>query len=69
MPSATKTSRGLCLSEAAAIVGVHRSTLYRWIIDGEGPRAFVKQGPKRSTIRIQRTDLNAWMRENSFGGA
>ena len=57
----------LTLRAAARELGVHPSTLRRWIDDGEGPVALIKQGPRRATVRIRRADLDAWRRRHSRG--
>jgi excisionase family DNA binding protein len=58
----------LTLRQAAKRLNVHHATLRRWIIDGEGPRAFVKVGRTRSTYRITTHSLEDFIRRNSRGG-
>jgi excisionase family DNA binding protein len=58
--------KALSLRQAAKQLNVHHATLRRWIIDGEGPRAFIKRG-RRSTYRITATDLDAFIDRNSKG--
>jgi excisionase family DNA binding protein len=57
----------LSIRRAAKVVGVHHTTLARWIRDGEGPKAFIKRG-RRNVIRIQQDDLDTFIRRNSRGG-
>lgn len=57
----------MTVTQAAKIMGIHPTTLIRWIDMGEGPRAFVKQGVKGRTIRIRDCDFEAWYRSNSKG--
>lgn len=57
----------LTLRKAAKELGVHHTTLARWIRDGEGPKAFIKPG-RRTVIRIQKVDLEAFILRNSRGG-
>jgi excisionase family DNA binding protein len=59
--------KAFSLRQAAKLVGVHHTTLARWIRDGEGPRAFIKSG-KRTVIRVQELDLEAFIRRHSRGG-
>ena len=58
----------LTLRGAAKELGVHHATLARWIRDGEGPKAFIKPGLKRSVIRIRQVDLEDFIRRYSRGG-
>jgi excisionase family DNA binding protein len=58
----------LSLRQAARRLNVHHVTLRRWIKDGEGPRAFVKPGLKRSTYRILIADLDHFIRVRSGRG-
>lgn len=58
----------LSLRRAAAEIGIHHATLARRIHDGIGPRALILTGVRRSTIRIQRADLNEYVRRHQFGG-
>jgi excisionase family DNA binding protein len=60
--------KALSLRQAAARLNIHHATLRRWIHDGEGPRAFVKQGIRRSTYRIVGSDLQNFIDRNSKGG-
>jgi predicted site-specific integrase-resolvase len=55
------------LRSAAKIIGVHHATLRRWILNGEGPRAFMKPHPTRATYRISEKDLEAFVQKYSKG--
>ena len=61
MPRSKSQPKALTLRAAAREIGVHASTLKRWIDDGEGPLAMIKAGPHRATVRIRRSDLDSWM--------
>jgi excisionase family DNA binding protein len=60
-------TKALSLQQAAQRIGVHRTTLRRWIVLGEGPRTFIKNG-RRSTYRIAVADLDAFVGRSSKGG-
>lgn len=55
------------LRQAAKQLGVHYTTLRRWIHTGTGPRALIKRNRKRSTYRITAKDLDEFVRRNSRG--
>ena len=55
------------LRQAAKELGVHYTTLRRWIQFGTGPKAFIKRNAKRSTYRISAKDLEEFVRRNSKG--
>jgi excisionase family DNA binding protein len=57
----------LSLRQAAKRIGVHPSTLLRWVVDGEGPRTFIKVG-RRSVYRIATKDLQQFIDQRSRGG-
>jgi excisionase family DNA binding protein len=59
--------KALTARQAALEIGVHPSTLLRWIDLGEGPRCFVKPGPRSRTVRIRREDWEAWLRQHAVG--
>ncbi len=59
-------TKALSLRLAAIRLNVHHATLRRWIIDGEGPRTFIKRG-RRATYRITHADLEAFIERNSKG--
>lgn len=59
--------RALTLRKAAERLGVHHTTLRRWIEDGTGPRALVLPGTLRRTIRIMPGDLDRFIDQNSRG--
>lgn len=59
--------RAMTARQAAQRVGVSPQTFIRWIDVGEGPRAFVKVGPKGRTIRIRVEDFESWYRQHSRG--
>jgi predicted site-specific integrase-resolvase len=63
-----ESTKGHTLRSAARAIGVSAGTLARWIDDGEGPKAFVKMGVKRNTIRITDSNLKAYLNRNSRGG-
>ena len=44
-------------SQAAALQGVHRATIYRWIARGMFPAPKVKRG---RTVRWSRAEVEAW---------
>lgn len=51
------------VAAAARYLGFGRSTLYRWLRDGTGPRS-VKTGPRRDDRRLfPRAALDQWLRE------
>jgi excisionase family DNA binding protein len=62
-----RVTGSLTLRQAAQVLGVHHSTVGRWIRDGEGPKALIKQGV-RSTYRITAADLERFTNRNSRGG-
>jgi excisionase family DNA binding protein len=55
------------LRQAATKLGVHYTTLRRWIQLGTGPRALIKKNAKRSTYRIAAKDLDEFIRRHSKG--
>ena len=57
------------LRKAAKELGVHYTTLRRWIQLGTGPKALVKRNAKRSTYRITAKDLDEFVRRNSRGAS
>lgn len=61
-------NKAFSLRQAAQKINIHHVTLRRWIRDGEGPRAFVKRGRRRSTYRILPSDLDAFLRKHTRGG-
>ena len=65
MAEKPKTPGALSLRQASARLGVHHTTLRRWIQDGEGPRAMIKPGHRRSTIRIMVAELEEFIRLHS----
>jgi excisionase family DNA binding protein len=61
-----RVTGSLTLRQAAKVLGVHHSTVGRWIRDGEGPKALIKSGV-RSTYRISAADLERFTNRNSRG--
>ncbi len=61
-------TKALSLRKAALKLGIHHNTLKKWIVDGEGPKAFVKPGVHRDVIRIMPEELDRYIRVNSLGG-
>jgi predicted site-specific integrase-resolvase len=55
------------LRQAAIKLGVHYTTLRRWIQLGTGPKALIKRNAKRSTYRISAKDLDEFVQRNSKG--
>lgn len=55
------------LRQASKQLGVHYTTLRRWIQLGTGPRVLIKRNSKRSTYRIAAKDLEEFVRRNSRG--
>lgn len=55
------------LRQAAKQLGVHYTTLRRWIQMGTGPRTLIKRNSKRSTYRISAKDLDEFVKRNSRG--
>ena len=55
------------LRQAATKLGVHYTTLRRWIQLGTGPRVLVKKNAKKTTYRISGHDLDEFIRRNSKG--
>ena len=51
----------LTLDDVVAYLGIPKNTLYRWRVDGEGPRA-MKIGKH---LRYRRTELEAWLEANT----
>jgi len=51
------TDRLLSVREACALLGISRSTLYKYIFEGTGPRS-VHVGKRRL---FRRSDLDAWI--------
>jgi excisionase family DNA binding protein len=51
----------LTLDDVVAYLGIPKNTLYRWRVDGEGPRA-MKIGKH---LRYRRTELEAWLEKNT----
>jgi excisionase family DNA binding protein len=49
----------LTIAETADLLGIHPSTVYRRLEDGELPG--VQLGPPGSAIRIPRAGLDAWL--------
>lgn len=49
--------RLLDLDEVAAYLGIPKNTLYKWRVQGEGPRA-IKVGKH---LRFRRRDVEAWL--------
>ena len=47
----------LSLNEVSAYIGVPKNTLYRWRVDGKGPRA-IKYGKH---LRYRRSELEGWL--------
>jgi excisionase family DNA binding protein len=60
-------AKALSLRQAAKTLSIHHATLRRWIQDGEGPKTFIKVG-RRSTYRIQKSDLELYIARRSRGG-
>lgn len=57
------------LRQAAKQLGVHHTTLRRWIQMGQGPKTLIKRNAKRSTFRISAKELEDFVRRNSRGGS
>lgn len=51
----------LTLDDVVAYLGIPKNTLYRWRVDGEGPRA-MKIGKH---LRYRRSELEAWLEKNT----
>jgi len=51
----------LTLDDVVAYLGIPKNTLYRWRVDGHGPRA-VRIGKH---LRYRRTELEAWLDANT----
>ena len=59
MNTTSNTTKSLLtLDEALAELGVARSTFYRWLETGRGPKTLRLPNGKR---RIRRADLDAWL--------
>lgn len=57
--------RLLDLDEVAAYLGIPKNTLYKWRVQGEGPRA-IKVGKH---LRFRRRDVEAWLDAHYEGTA
>ncbi len=57
------TDRLLGIDELAAYIGVPRQTIYRWRMEGRGPRAS-KLGRH---LRYQRADIDEWLHAQQDG--
>lgn len=51
----------LTLDEVSAYLGIPKNTLYRWRVDGGGPRA-IKVGKH---LRYRHTELETWLGQNT----
>jgi excisionase family DNA binding protein len=47
----------LTLDEVSAYIGIPKNTLYRWRVDGKGPRA-IKYGKH---LRYRRAEVESWL--------
>ncbi|WP_201776595.1 helix-turn-helix transcriptional regulator [Allosalinactinospora lopnorensis] len=54
----------LTVAEVASELGFDRSTVYRWIHTGNGPRVFRSPG---GHIRVRRADFIEWAGQNNLG--
>lgn len=59
--TSTELERLLTLDEVAYFLGIPKNTIYRWRVDGLGPRAS-KVGKH---LRYRRRDLEAWLDANA----
>jgi transposase-like protein len=59
----------LSTKEAARYLGLSASCLAHWRIAGKGPpfHSIVHPGGRRPTVRYQRADLDAWVRQYERG--
>jgi predicted DNA-binding transcriptional regulator AlpA len=66
MTTVVDVEEALSSAQAAAMLGIKRTTLEIWRYRGKGPR-FVKFGKaKQSGVVYRRSDVEAWMTENTF---
>ncbi len=52
--------RLLDIDEVADYLGIPKNTLYKWRVDGKGPRA-IKVGKH---LRFRRSDVETWLDQN-----
>lgn len=58
----TSADEGLTVTEAAAVLGVTRQTVSRWIQDGQLPAA--RFGPYGRVVRIDPADVDKLIQSN-----
>jgi hypothetical protein len=62
----TLVNEALSSAQAAAIIGITRTTLEIWRCKGKGPR-FVKLGTtKQAPVVYERAEIDRWMKERTF---